>query len=120
MPHKNITVWQWLLLVASAPSEAVKVFLALAAGELARWLLGERTRFRYVVGDFISCVLIYCAIRPFIPLFPPLYGLRVSPDLVVLVIALLGAHGVKAMISAVVKKLFGIDLRGVSNDEDKR
>ncbi|EIV6181099.1 TPA: hypothetical protein ACS3VG_004672 [Klebsiella aerogenes] len=114
MPHK-LSIWQWIALVMSAPNEALKVGAALAAGELSRWLLGERTRFRYVLGDFIACVLIYCALRPYIPALPPIYGFKISPDLVVLVIALLGAHGIKEVVVAVAKK-FGIQLNGESKN----
>jgi uncharacterized protein YggT (Ycf19 family) len=115
MPHKNITLWQWLVLVLSAPNEAMKVTLALVAGEAARWLLGNRTHFRYVLGDFIACLLIYCAIRPYISLMPPVYGFKVSPDLVVLIISLLGTHGIKSVVVAVVGK-FGLDLKGASKN----
>jgi hypothetical protein len=115
MPHKNMTLWQWLLLVLSAPNEAVKVGLALVAGEAARWLLGDRTHFRYVLGDFIACLLIYCAIRPYIQLMPSVYGFKISPDLVVLVIALLGTHGIKSVVVAIAGK-FGLDLKGASKN----
>ncbi|MFU1851466.1 MULTISPECIES: hypothetical protein [Citrobacter] len=115
MPHKNITLWQWLVLVLSAPNEAVKVCLALVGGEAARWLLGDRTHFRYVLGDFIACLLIYCAIRPYISLMPSVYGFKVSPDLVVLIISLLGTHGIKSIVVAVAGK-FGLDLRDIQKD----
>lgn len=118
MPHKNITLWQWVILVLSAPNEAVKVGLALAAGEIARWLLGERTRFRYVLGDFIACILIYCAIRPYVPIMPPLHGFKISLDLVVLLIALLGTHGIKAIASAFISRIFGIDLKGFQKNRN--
>lgn len=117
MPHKSISLWQWLMLVLSAPNEAVKVCLALVAGEVARWLLGDRTHFRYVLGDFISCLLIYCAIRPYIQLMPSVYGFKVSLDLVVLVIALLGTHGLKSVVVAIASK-FGFNLRNSQKNHD--
>lgn len=117
MPHKNITLWQWLILVLSAPNEAVKVGLALVAGEAARWLLGGRTHFRYVLGDFIACTLIYCAIRPYIQLMPPIHGFKVSLDFAVLFIALLGTHGLRSVVVAVAGKL-GLDLKGASKNRD--
>ncbi|MCU6199102.1 hypothetical protein KWI12_19795 [Citrobacter cronae] len=119
MPHKNITLWQWLVLVLSAPSEAVKVFLALLAGEVARWLLNSKARLRYAVGDLIACVLVYYAILPFIKAIPTIHGVTITPDLVVLIIALLGAHGVKSAIGLVVKKVFGVDLKGALKDENQ-
>ncbi len=117
MPHKNITLWQWLVLVLSAPNEAVKVGLALVAGEAARWLLGGRTHFRYMLGDFIACALIYCAIRPYIQLMPPIYGFKVSLDFAVLFIGLLGTHGLKSVVVAIAGKL-GLDLKGASKNRD--
>lgn len=117
MPHKNITLWQWLVLVLSAPSEGVKVGLALVAGEVARWLLGGRTHFRYALGDLIACALIYFAIRPYIPLLPPIHGFKVSLDFAVVLIALTGAHGLKSIVVAVASK-FGFDLRSSQKKRD--
>ena len=117
MPHKNITLWQWLILVLSAPSEAVKVGLALVAGEAARWLLGGRARFRYALGDLIACALIYCAIRPYIQLMPTIYGFKVSLDFAVLFIGLLGTHGLKSVVVAIAGKL-GLDLKSASKNRD--
>lgn len=113
--HRNINFWQWLLLVFSTPGEGFRVAGAMLVGELARWLLGEETTFRYKCGDVIACILVYYAIRPFIARLPAVYGIPIPPDLIVISIALLGTHGVKSVVVVLAKK-FGIDLTGASKN----
>jgi hypothetical protein len=117
VPHKSISLWQWLILVFSTPNEGARVFLALLGGELARWLLGGRSKWRYLVGDILVCVLVYYAIRPFIAAIPAIYGQKISPDIVMITISLLGAHGIKTVVVAVARK-FGLNLEAASTKSD--
>lgn len=85
------------------------MFLALLGGELARWLLGGRSKWRYLVGDILVCVLVFFALRPFIAAIPAIYGQKISPDIVMIIISLLGTHGIKSVVVAVARK-FGLNL----------
>lgn len=111
MPHKIDSFWEWLQVLFSAPREAIEIALTLILGETGRWCLGGG-KFRERIGDLITCLLLFYLIRPWIPVLPELYGVKIRPGAVAIIIALLGSHGVGQILAYYFKKRTGIHLTG--------
>lgn len=104
----KITISELISELFSQPKETIKVMSILMLGEIGRWLYGKG-KIRERIGDLIVCLMIFYLIRPHIIVIPPLYGIKLSPGAIAIIIALLGTHGIGRVFLYMIKKKTGIE-----------
>lgn len=112
MPHR-LSLSGWFAMLLTHPPDALRIALILLLGEAGRWLLGGG-KVREVTGDLIMCLLIFCLVRPHIASLPPIYGVKLSPGQVAIVISLAGSRLLGSILAWAFKKKTGLDITGGS------
>ncbi|EEV4189260.1 TPA: phage holin family protein [Escherichia coli] len=99
MPHKSLVDF-----VARNDGTITLMFLAIV-GVVGR-VFYTGAPWRQAVGDLILCPAITFAIEPLMP--TQIYGVKVTPELVALLIGIGGVHGVRWIVSQRKKRLTNV------------
>lgn len=113
MSDKNLSLIEWLRTFLSQPFDVFEITIALILGEIGRWCHGGG-RLREKTGDLIICLLIFYLIYPWIPVLPPIAGIKIRPGAIAIIISLLGSHGVEKILLYFFNKKTGIDLEKIT------